>query len=364
MLSSKVKDKGSSPFPPEFLGILFRYYIHMRINLNFRYDKLHLKEIIILIPKYHTNMVSFLTPILGLYGINVKEFINDFDIKTRFINFDVIVPVLVKISKIKTFEITLKTPYIISILSNLPNFSVTKPNIDLLSIYKVSLLKSVFYSNFLCVFHKRIYLSLRKYLSLVIKVNFHLNVNQAFIKGGFLNFKSLFLLKSSLQNSVFLCKLLQNTYGVFISFNNSSASNIGYLKVALAIQNLSIFKVRSSLLSSLTGNKYFCGNTYFVGSPYLNYFLSFLKEFSLKPLDSNFFPLFFKAGANLSNQSFTKAFISAFNSQSKLINFYILKIIYIISIRLFKNLNFLNKKLIFLLNKNFNANISPSTKES
>jgi hypothetical protein len=336
----------------------------MRINLNFRYDKLHLKEIIILIPKYHTNMVSFLTPILGLYGINVKEFINDFDIKTRFINFDVIVPVLVKISKIKTFEITLKTPYIISILSNLPNFSVTKPNIDLLSIYKVSLLKSVFYSNFLCVFHKRIYLSLRKYLSLVIKVNFHLNVNQAFIKGGFLNFKSLFLLKSSLQNSVFLCKLLQNTYGVFISFNNSSASNIGYLKVALAIQNLSIFKVRSSLLSSLTGNKYFCGNTYFVGSPYLNYFLSFLKEFSLKPLDSNFFPLFFKAGANLSNQSFTKVFISAFNSQSKLINFYILKIIYIISIRLFKNLNFLNKKLIFLLNKNFNANISPSTKES
>ena len=57
----------------------------MRINLNFHYDKLHLKEIIILIPKYHTNMVSFLTPILGLYGINVKEFINDFDIKTKFI---------------------------------------------------------------------------------------------------------------------------------------------------------------------------------------------------------------------------------------------------------------------------------------
>jgi hypothetical protein len=336
----------------------------MRINLNFRYDKLHLKEIIILIPKYHTNMVSFLTPILGLYGINVKEFINDFDIKTRFINFDVIVPVLVKISKIKTFEIVLKTPYIISILSNLPNFSVTKPNIDLLSIYKVSLLKSVFYSNFLYVFHKRIYLSLRKYLSLVIKVNFHLNVNQAFVKGGFLNLKSLFLLKSSLQDSNFVCKLLQNTYGVFISFNSSSASNIGYLKVVLAIQNLSIFKVRSSLLSSLIGNKYFCGNIYFIGSPHLNYFLSFLKEVSLKPLDSSFFSIFFKIGANLPNQSFIKAFVSAFNSQSKLTNFYILKIIYIISIRIFKSLNFLNKKLIFLLNKNSNANISPSTKES
>ena len=176
----------------------------MRINLNFRYDKLHLKEIVILIPKYHTNMVSFLTPILGLYGINVKEFINDFDIKTRFINFDVIVPVLVKISKIKTFEIVLKTPYVVSILSNLPSFSVTKPNIELLSIYKLSLLKSIFYSTFVYSFHKRIYLSLRKYLSLVIKVNFHLSVNQAFIKNGFLNLKGLFLLKSSLQNNVFL----------------------------------------------------------------------------------------------------------------------------------------------------------------
>lgn len=336
----------------------------MRINLNFRYDKLHLKEIIILIPKYHTNMVSFLTPILGLYGINVKEFINDFDIKTRFINFDVIVPVLVKISKIKTFEIILKTPYVISILSNLPNFSVTKPNIDLLSVYKVSLLKSVFYSNLLYVFHKRIYLSLRKYLSLVIKVNFHLNVSRAFVKGAFLNFKGLRLLKSSLQNSAFLCKLLQNNYGVFISFNNSSASNIDYLKVALAIQNLSIFKVRSSLLSSLTGNKYFSGNIYFIGSSCLNYSLGFLKEVTLKSLDSSFFPVFFRIGVNLLNQSFIKLFVAAFNSHSRLTNFYILKIIYITSIRILKNLNFLNKKLIFLLNKNSNAHISPSTKES
>ena len=336
----------------------------MRINLNFRYDKLHLKEIIILIPKYHTNMVSFLTPILGLYGINVKEFINDFDIKTRFINFDVIVPVLVKISKIKTFEIVLKTPYVISILSNLPNFSVTKPNVDLLSIYKVSLLKSVFFSNFLYTFHKRIYLSLRKYLSLVIKVNFHLNISQAFIKKSFLNLNSLILLKSSLQNSIFLYKLLQNTYGVFVNFNNSSASNINYLKVALAVQNISIFKTKSSLLSSLMGNKYFPGNIYFIGSPQLNYFASFLREIILRSPDSNLFPVFFKVGANLLNQSFVKIFVSAFNSQSRSTNFYILKIIYIISIRIFKNLNFLNKKIIFLLNKNLNANISSSTKES
>lgn len=334
----------------------------MRINLNFRYDKLHLKEIVILIPKYHTNMVSFLTPILGLYGINVKEFINDFDIKTKFINFDVIVPVLVKISKIKTFEIVLKTPYIVSILSNLPNFSVTKPNIDLLSIYKVSLLKSVFYSNFLSVFHKRIYLSLRKYLSLIIKVNFHLDVIQAIIKNSFLNLNSLVLLKSSLQNNAFLCKLLWNKYGVFVSFNNSSASNISYLKIALAVQRISIFKNKPNLLSSLTGSNYFSGNMYFLGSSKLSYFLSFLKEISLKMPDSNFFPVFFKIGANLLSHSFVKTFVSAFSSQSKLINLYTIRIIYIIFIKIFKNLNFLNKKIIFLLNKNLNANISSSIK--
>jgi hypothetical protein len=198
----------------------------------------------------------------------------------------------------------------------------------------------------------------------VIKVNFHLSVNQAFVKGALLNLKCLLLLKSSLQNRAFLCKLLQNTYGVFINFNSSSASNIGYLKVVLAIQNLSIFKVKSSLLSSLIGNKYFYGNIYFIGSPHLNYFLSFLKEVSLKPLDSSFFPVFFKVGENLSNQSFIKFFVSAFNSQSRLANFYVLKIIYITFIRIFKNLNFLNKKLMFLLNKNYNANISSNTKES
>ena len=95
----------------------------MKINLNFEYDKLHLKEITILIPKYHPNLVSFLTPVLGLYGINVKEFINDFEEKTKFINFDVIVPTRVAISKIKTYKIFVKTPYLAPILSNVEGFS-------------------------------------------------------------------------------------------------------------------------------------------------------------------------------------------------------------------------------------------------
>jgi len=336
----------------------------MRINLNFHYDKLHLKEIVILIPKYHTNMVSFLTPILGLYGINVKEFINDFDIKTKFINFDVTIPTLVRISKIKTFEIILKTPYVISILSNLPNFSVTKPNIDLLSIYKVSLLKSIFYSNILHAFHKRIYLSLRKYLSRVIKINFQLSTSSISIKKEFSNLQNLFLLKPAIQNNNLINKLLFNKYGFFINFNNSSTPRLNYLKVALAIQNISIFKIKSKLLSSLVGNKYFQGSVYFIGSSNLGNFIGLLKEVSLKSFGSNFFPTYFRLGLNLVSQSFIKSFVSSFNLWIKSINLYFIKVIYLTFIKTFKSLNFLNKKLIFLLYKNKNANLSSSIKNS
>jgi ribosomal protein L11 len=143
----------------------------MKINLGFEYDKLHLKEITILIPKYHHNLVSFLTPVLGLYGINVKEFITEFESKTKFIDFDIIIPVRVKISKIKTFQIYVKTPYIISILANLPNLTLSKSSLNILTVYKLTLLKSIF-TNYMANFQKLIYISIRKYLSLIIKSSF------------------------------------------------------------------------------------------------------------------------------------------------------------------------------------------------
>lgn len=334
----------------------------MRINLNFHYDKLHLKEIIILIPKYHTNMVSFLTPILGLYGINVKEFINDFDIKTKFINFDVVIPTLVRISKIKTFEIILKTPYVVSILSNLSNFSITRPNIDLLSIYKISLLKSIFFSNFLKVFHKRIYLSLRKYLSLVIKVNFQLTVSSANIKRALSDQPNLVFLKRTLQNIILFKKLLFNKYGVFVIFNASSAVKINYLKTALAICNTSIFKVKSNILSSFTRGRYFRGNTFFIGSSEFTYSLGFLKETILKSFGSDFFPIYFKMGSNLISIKFFKLFLISFNPLIRSINFYLLKLINLVFVRALKELNFLNQKLLFLLKNN--ADLSSNIKKS
>jgi len=258
----------------------------------------------------------------------------------------------------------LKTPYVISILSTLPGFSVTKPNIDILSIYKVSLLKAIFYSNFLNVFHKKIYFSLRKYLSLVMKINFHLSVSPSFVKKKEVGLNNLYLLKFGIQLNKLLIRLTHNNYGLFINFSNSSASRLNYLKVALAIQNISIFKIKSKFLSSLINNKYFFGNTYFIGSTSLSYFINFFKEISAKSFGSNFFPTFFRIRVNLLTQTFTRLFILAFNSKIKIIKFQLLKAIYTISVKILNFLNFLNKKLLFLLNQNYNANIPSNIKKS
>jgi hypothetical protein len=267
----------------------------MRINLNFGYDKLHLKEIVILIPKYHNNMVSFLTPILGLYGINVKEFINEFELKTKFITFDVVIPTSVKISKIKTFEITLKTPYIIPLLSNLEDFSINKPNITILSIYKISLLKSLLSNNFLTSYHRNIYISIRKYISLVVKGIFEIRALPAVLdlpESFGAKKMALPFLKNSMCSFLNLKSLLTNHFGVFVIFNNASAKSISYLKKNLSIYGISFNKIKSKFISSLSNNAYFKGNVFLISSPFLNFFSVFYKEIYLKTFYSNFFPIY------------------------------------------------------------------------
>jgi hypothetical protein len=330
----------------------------MRINFNFQYDKLHLKEITILIPKYHANMVSFLTPILGLYGINVKEFINDFDIKTKFISFDVVIPVTVKISKIKTFEIALKTPYVTSLLSNLPGFSLNKPNLDLLSIYKISLVKSLFNMHLTHTFHKRTYLALRKYLSLIIRVNFQLTVVKPVINFTAHNYNRLRFLKNSTHLCFGVKNLIKNKFGFFVLFNNSSASLVNYLRLALETQNISVAKIKPKLLTSLVGQKYFYGNAFYISSANLNSCFSLFKDVSLKNFYSNFFPCYFRIQNNLIHQSFLKLFLNSFNFIAKDPRFYLLKIIHSFCLKSLKTFGFLNKKLLFILK--YNANISPN----
>lgn len=241
-------------------------------NINFEYNKLHLKEIIVLIPKNHPNLTSFLTPLLGLYGINVKEFITEFLTRTRFLNLDIIIPVSVSITKIKTFTIFFKTPYI----SSLINLSSDK--LDILSFYKFFLIKSVFNNIYGFTNQFTIYRNLRLYLNKAFENKILLDTSI---------FKILFL--TSYSNNFFkkrwdiffYRKLTFLKYGVFIMFSNYTSYKISFLKNLLIIFNLSFVRVKPSLISHLTTFSKL-NNLFYIGSTNLNYFLKFLSNNLLK----------------------------------------------------------------------------------
>src|ERR1044071_2989936 len=108
----------------------------MFINLK-DYNKLILKKIIVLIPKYKENMLSFLAPIIGIYGIKINLFIEEFENKTKQFDIDLIIPLEVIIYKINTFDLNIKLPYINFFLNELYS------NINILYFYKLIFLKSI-----------------------------------------------------------------------------------------------------------------------------------------------------------------------------------------------------------------------------
>lgn len=165
---------------------------------KFDYDKLHLKEITVLVPRGVENLVSTLTPVLGLYGINVKDFLLDFELKTRFVAdlSDLVIPARVKISKIKTFDTVIKTPYLATIIPS---------ELTVLEVYKLFLVKSVFVKN------KHIfYNTFRRYLNQVASVAFSQDVSKNYLNV----IKSKFL--TNRFDSLRLFNRIQNlNYGVF-----------------------------------------------------------------------------------------------------------------------------------------------------
>ncbi len=329
----------------------------MKTNLNFDFDKLHLKEVIVLVPKYHTNMVSFLTPILGLYGINVKEFIADFETKTRFINFDIIIPVRVKITKIKTFEIFVKTPYVTSILSNLEGFGHTKSNLNVLVLYKISLIKSIFSANRLIGLHKNIYISLRKYIAKILKGVSLTSVVKATTNSiNFESFRYISTLKHNLLNFIFLKKLLDQKYGFFAVFSNQNGSRLNYLSNCLGLYNVSVVKVDTKLLT-LMSDIPFSSNTFYIASDQFSYVINLLKEALRANQSSSFFITYYKLCCNLLSNNFFKTFLLSFNTLKG--RFYLVKVLHVIFLKFIKSSTFLHLALTRLLTYK-NANISSS----
>lgn len=177
---------------------------------NFDYDKLYLKEITILVPRGTENLVSALTPILGLYGINVKDFLADFEIKTQFMSphvTDLIIPARVKISKIKTFEILIKTPYLANIVT---------PEATILETYKLFLVKSTLIKNKL-----NFYYIFRKYLNQLSNVTYLNNINNYYLLSKVYLGTTDFVKSKILSNKFSLIKSYERLknlkYGVFFS---------------------------------------------------------------------------------------------------------------------------------------------------
>lgn len=302
-------------------------------------------------------MVSFLTPILGLYGINVKEFINDFEEKTKFINFDLIVPVRVKISKIKTFSIDVSTPYIIPVLHNVQGFSLNKPElINVLTLYKISLIKSIFRKHYSRSFNYRVYSSIKSYVLRVMKIGLGLQSNGNL---GDLDITPYLNLKKSINKFFFSKKLVYGTFGAFFCFNNMNNAHLAYLSNSLFLLNLNILKVPARFLNILISRRFFSSNNIYISSTRFSWFYYFARQLINFSQRGNFFITYFRFNSNLISPLFFKSFVNSFNIVSSTS---VVFLIYKIFLKLFKTFSYLNTICLKLLN--YNANLSSNIKNS
>jgi hypothetical protein len=316
----------------------------MKLNLNFDYDKLFLKQITILIPKYHNNMLSFLTPILGLYGINVKDFINEFESKSKFINFDVIIPVTVRITKIKTFSIDLRTPYVSSVLNSL---DLPFKALNVLTFYKIVTLKSLKGNILLNNNLKLNYSNLRIYLSRV----FNLNESLLIKRDKLVYPNSYTYLRLSIKNTLHSFFFINNisfngNYGLFVSFYNYDSKIVNTIKLISSLFNVKLLKIKPKLLSVFLPK--IKGQTFFFHSRRFSNLNAFFNSVKFNQ-SSSYFDLFFKINNNILYPSFFNAnfkrSITGVSDQLKLV--FLLNFLLLRNSRVLKKLNLNLTKILF-----------------
>lgn len=115
-----------SCYPPQYADLSWSF-------LSFKIDRLKLKEVLILVPLHRDNLTSYLSPILGQYGIRnsdfLKVFVDEFNKSTDFAfeklialegvdsgnslsDFELTVPVKLKIFKAGKYEISILPPHL------------------------------------------------------------------------------------------------------------------------------------------------------------------------------------------------------------------------------------------------------------
>lgn len=298
----------------------------MRKLINFQYDRLYLKELLILAPRYHSNLLSFLTPILGFYGVNVREFITQLDNVWKFIDYDVIIPISVVLSKIKTYEISLKTPTIMNILSNTTMVSENQIEVDILSIYKLALLKTIknnyFYSKFLRINYKMIrsYLkSVNKQLYLVEKVAFYQQSNlfnkfNYFLEGLYKNKVILDFyigIKKRLLFYKYFSVISENRFGFFYMYSGISNKSFSKIRMLSWKYNMDFLKIKSSVINSLSKFKWSRGIILYGFSKSFASLYSFWRNINFYST-SKMLLLYVRFNNNLFSLKFFKTFLDEF----------------------------------------------------
>lgn len=276
-------------------------------------------------PKHHTNVNSFLTPILGLYGINVKDFVAEFENKTKFIINDIIIPLRIRISKIKTYEMYVQTPYV----GNMANIC---GEIDLLSVYKLSLIKNIRMFDLGTGDLKKTYTNVRKYLPLFSK-ELNKPVENLLVPKNFPVF-----LKKNLSGLPLMRNIHENKYGAFVSFVNATSFKLDRAQKQLKSLGISFRKLNTSK------NFNICNV----------YYMSVYDFDNLKKINSVFteksyslIPLFYRYNNNILPYIFVSAFIKAVEKSKNVIvpTPNIFKIILLISVIMSKTIKLINANL-------------------
>ena len=210
----------------------------MRFLYSFEYDKLKLKEVVLLVPKNHPSLVSMLTPALALYGIATKDFLVEFEKVTSHLEYDLVVPLNLTITKIKTFQLTLKTVSLNNLLHVYNLSNKQKFILNALFVYKLLLLKSIYFNRFLKP-STTLYKNLKNYLELAISPRQN---NKRVIGNVILD-------QPNINKAPF---------GVFFSFFIANANYLTYLKTSASLFDVSLTKVCNSffLNSILKGNNF------------------------------------------------------------------------------------------------------------
>ncbi len=307
-------------------------------------------------------MISFLTPILGLYGINVKEFINEWESKTKFIDYDIVIPTCVLISKIKTFEIELKTPTITSLLSNYEYFNNKQLDLNILTLYKIVLLKSIsnsfFYKKKLKIYYKMVnsYMkSINRNINYLLRHKKKTNLN--FLKNlNFSNelyFNNLRLIKKlNIFNNLILNNYQYGLIFYFPGFNNKDLNN---LKNNIFKYDLDILKINNKYFSLfLNQTNLFYGSQILTFNNNLSNIIAFFNNLSLE-IKFKFFLFYIKLKKNICTILFFKKYINIFfkiknNLKIKFLNILKLTFLSFLKLNIIKTLYF-TKLLNYKINK-------------